>query len=162
MTEETAERVRRLLLPRDDESQWQKEVEALNKWDAVPLLAAIMNDPAEKRVARQRASEVLGMLKDARAVGALVQALQAPDPVLRAVSAKALGSIGNLEAEVIQQLIQRLGDEDYYVRESAAKALGQLKRAEAIPALKQMNANDIVSTNRSVAQQAIESIEKTA
>lgn len=158
MAEETTEKVRQLLRPTDDEVGWYQKVRALNIPEAVPVLVRILNDEQEKRYTRRQAALILGLLGDKQAISALARALNAPDRVLRGRAAEALGQFEGLEDSVVQQLIQGLQDEDYFTRERCANALGQLKRLEALPALEQMSAVDSVSTNREVAQKAIEAI----
>jgi HEAT repeat protein len=157
---EPAQQIRRLLRSTYDEAGWYRDVMALKIDEAIPILVGVVSDEQDDLDARRYAALILGLLRDARGVDALLQALQAPDRVLRGQAAGALGNIENVDDRVIQQLIGRLEDEDYFVRECAAKALGQLKRVQALPALMQMSAADSVSTNQSVAQQAIEAIQK--
>lgn len=159
MAEETREKVRRLLQPTHDVTGWHAEVKTLNAEEAIPILYEILNDNLEPLRTRGQAVSMLGMFRDDQAVGLLIEILQAPDGLLRAQAALALGRIGMPQERVVQALIQGLNDEDYFVRECCAKALGLMKRPEALPALTQMSASDSASTNRDVAQKAIEDIQ---
>ena len=158
MAESTIQKVRRLLQPTHDLTSWYAEVDALDAEEAIHTLLEILNNDLEAVRTRCQAATLLGMLRDARALDALIGAFHAPDGLLRARAALALGQIGMPEERVVQSMIQGLSDEDYFVRECCAKALGLMKRPEALPALEQMSAVDSVSTNREVAQKAIEAI----
>jgi HEAT repeat protein len=162
MSEETAREVRRLLTPTDDVNGWLRRVRALDADEALPLLLAILGGAQESPGDRLQAALVLGYLRDPRAVGALAEAMQAADPVMRAQAAESLGLIGAAEERVLRQLIQGLNDEDYFVRECSAKALGRLGSPEAAPHLERMSAADPVASNREAAQRAVESLRGSA
>ena len=157
MTEDFMQRVWRLLRYAGDETV--RRYEAAVAADAVAALIALLLDEREEPPVRKLAATLLGEARDARAVAPLTQALHDADPVVRARSALALGEFAEAGPEVTAQLIETLGDEDYYVRECGAKALGKLRRAEALPALREMSERDEVSTNREVAREAVEAIE---
>jgi len=161
MAESISEKVRRLLQPTHDLERWYAEVEALDVEEAVSVLIGILKDEAEPMQTRSEAATLLGTLHDPRANDALFEALRAPDGLLRARSALALGQIGKQGDREVQSLIQGLSDEDYFVREACAKALQLMKRLEALPALERMSTTDSVSTNREVALKAIEAIRGT-
>lgn len=164
MAESTIQKVRRLLKPTHDLESWYANFEALDAIAAVPILLEILNDNLETVQSRSQAATLLGMLRDTRAVSTLIETLRSPasaDGLLRARAALALGQIGLQEERIVQALIEGLGDEDYFVRECSAKALGLMKRPEALAPLRQMRAADSVSTNREVAEKAIESIRRT-
>jgi len=133
---------------------------ALDAAEAIPLLIAVLNDEQEKLYPRRMAATILGLLRDERAIAALAQTLSASDASLRASAAEALGRFEAPEDSLVQRLIQGLQDDDYFVRETCAKTLGRLKRPDALPALTRMSIADSVSTNREVAQQAIEAIRR--
>lgn len=158
MTEETREKVRLLLQPTHDVEGWQVEVETLKTAEAVPILLEILNDDLEPVRTRSQAIMLLGMMHDVQALDVLIEILHAPDGLLRAKAALALGQLGIAEKKVVHALIQGLSDEDYFVRECCARVLGLMKRSEALVSLEQMSAADRVSTNREVAQKAIEVI----
>jgi HEAT repeat protein len=65
----------------------------------------------------------------APAVPALVQALGDSDSAVRAVSAEALGAIGDPQA--VPALIQALGDYGYYVRRAAQQAIQQIETKQS-------------------------------
>jgi HEAT repeat protein len=152
------EPIMRVLLPRDD-SRWEAEVMSLDAEQAVPVIVGVMFDGGERLAVRKMAVTVLGMLRDARAVGPLTRTLRDPDRIMRARSAEALGEFKDLGADVVALLVEALRDEDYYVRECGAKALGKLRRAETLTALREMSEHDEVSTNRELAQEAVAAIE---
>jgi hypothetical protein len=152
--------VDRLLKPSDDEIGWYKQVMALHRVEAVPVLMNVLSDPQQPRSSRRQAALILGLLRDERAIRALVDALHAAERVLRGRAAEALGQFETVPEDVLQSLIQGLQDEDYFVRECCAKTLGQLRRPEALPALTVMSASDEVSTNRELAEKAMEAIQE--
>jgi len=82
---------------------------------------------------RAAAAEVLGEIKNPKAVVHLIEALRDEDAGLRWAAAKALGEMKAPEA--VSHLIQALKDEDEAVRWAAARALGEMKAPEAVPHL---------------------------
>jgi HEAT repeat protein len=158
MAESTMQKVRRLLQPTHDLDGWYAEFDALDSEAALPLLLEILANDLETEQTRAQAANLLGMLHDPRATNELINALHAPQGLLRARAAVALGQIGKPEERVAESLLQGLMDEDYFVRECSAKALGLMKRTEALPALELMSSTDTVSANRDVAKNAIETI----
>lgn len=161
MTQSTTEMIRRLLQPTHDLAGWRAEFEALDVGEAVSVLIGILKDEVEPMRTRSEAATLLGMLHNTRANDALLEALRAPDGLLRARAALALGQIGNPGDREVQSLIQGLSDEDYFVREVCAKALQLMKRQEALPALERMSTTDSVWTNREIALKAIAAIRGT-
>jgi HEAT repeat protein len=159
MAEEVEQKVRSLLRPTYDESGWYSAVKTLNPREALPVLLTVLEDEHEEQTSRELAALILGMLGDKEAIPALARTLHTSNRILRGRSAEALGKFELLEEDVLQQLIQGLQDEDYYFRECCAKALGQLKRPEALPALQHMSDADSYSSNREVAQKAIDGIQ---
>lgn len=83
-------------------------------------------DPA----VRKAAAEVLGEIKDARAVEPLISALRDTHKNMRQAAAEALGKLGDIRA--VEPLIGELGRD---VRQVAAKALGLLGDARAVEPL---------------------------
>lgn len=162
MAETTENMVRRLLVPCDDEKRWRDGVYALRVDEAIPMLTAVLNDPAERIPTRRLSALILGMLADKRALSALLPVLDDPEPVLRAEAASSLGYFARLEPVLLERLIASLQDKDYFVRESAAKTLGRLRCQAAYADLKQMSIEDSVSTNRLIALEALKSIEEVA
>ena len=65
---------------------------------AVQVMTDRLVSPGATAHERQKAVVVLGELRDRTAVKALIQALEDPDHTLRAVTAHALGQIGDIEA----------------------------------------------------------------
>jgi HEAT repeat protein len=159
MPTETETKVRQLLQSTHDAQWWHSQARTLQAEEAVPLLGAAMNSDSESEQARHQAATILGILGRKSAVPALMQALNASGPVLRARAAEALGRIGDVPHEAVSALLERLKDEDYFVRKCSAIALGQLKRPEALAALQHMRDTDSVDSNREAAQEAIKAIQ---
>ena len=151
--------VQNLLQPTDAVTDWYRAARALDSAAATPPLIAVLADEKESDSRRRLAALMLGMLGDARAIPALVSAMQAKDYVLRGRAAEMLGSFPLLENSIVARLLTGLSDPDRYFRECCAKALGQLKRKEALPQLEHMRDNDPSLSNREAAQEAIRSIQ---
>lgn len=85
---------------------------------------------------RETTIDALGRIGEA-AVPALVDALQDPDPILRADAARGLARLGPMAKVAIPELIVALSDPEERVRENAVRALGQIgpDAAAAVPAL---------------------------
>jgi HEAT repeat protein len=158
MTQDTTEKVRRLLQPTHDSEGWHAQVNTLNVAEAAPLLSTAVNNEKETPQARRQAATILGRLRQKSSIPSLLQALAAADPVLRARVANALGQFADVPDQAVQQLVKHLDDEDYLVREQCAKALALLKRSEGLGALQRMQGSDSVESNREVAQNAIAAI----
>ena len=149
--------IRGLLMPTYDEKAWYREVTALDKERAIPVLVEILEDGGEQGPSRRQSALILGILGDRQGVEPLLRALrESPDRLLRGYAADALGMIGG--QEVVSGLIGALKDEDPFVRQMAAKALGKVKSPESLVALEEMVAKDDVSINRDEGQDAIRSI----
>jgi HEAT repeat protein len=163
MTSQTELQIRQLLKPTDEKAGWYKSVKSLNQEEALPILLRIARNDGEAVLSRITAIKLIEIFKDKRAIDTLVKLVsESSDPVLRAQAIRALEHIGEPDPGVIEILIAALTDQDYFVRESSARALGKLKRAEAIPALKDMVIGDSVTTNREIAQKAIREIQNGA
>lgn len=158
MTEHTIQKIQQLLQIRYDTTAWYAKVEALDKEEVLPVLISLLNNTDESASTRSQVTTLLGILKDKRALDPLLEARHSDHGLLRARAALALAQIGIAENKVVSSLMQGLGDDDAFVRECCAKALALMKCSEAIPSLEQMSANDSVSTNRDVAQEAIQVI----
>ena len=78
--------------------------------------------------------ELVGAMKDPRAVSLLIPYLSHPDPRVRSETASALGGIGDHAA--CDTLEAVMDDAEHPVRASAAVALGRLQCDSAIPRLK--------------------------
>lgn len=88
--------------------------------------------------ARRAAAQVLGDLKDARAVEPLTAALKDPDEDVRKSAAEALGKIKVAEVKLlteVEPLIVALKDSDEDVRKSAIETLGKIGDARAVEPL---------------------------
>ena len=91
------------------------------------------------------AAMALGHIGDARAVEALIEALEYENEYVRDVAALALGEIG--DAKAVEALIVALKGETASVRENAAKALGQIGDARAVEALVEVLKGEEVSVS---------------
>ncbi|MBE3097665.1 MAG: MFS transporter [Planctomycetes bacterium] len=69
------------------------------------------------------------------AIADIVARLSDPDPEVREEAARALGRIGESDAEAVDALMKRLRDPQSTIRPDAAAALGQIGDPRAIPAL---------------------------
>lgn len=109
-------------------------------WASEPerLLTALRE---ARYVLRGRAADALGMIGDAAAVPALIEALGDEVDAVRGRAASALGKIGDSRAT--EPLLAMLRDEDVWLRWAAADALGALgDPVAAIPLLEAwLNAN---------------------
>ena len=161
MSEALIQKVRKLLEPTFDEQAWYRDVIALDKSEAVPILAGIVRRESESLRARQQAILILGLMGDESAIELLLDMLSAPEAGLRAHSAQSLGRFKSLSGGGFERLLTALKDDDHFVRERAAKALAQLQRPEALTALQQMRASDPVASNREMAAEAMKTIAGT-
>lgn len=82
---------------------------------------------------RQDAAFVLGEMRDEAAVGPLSEALRHPDPLLRALSAEALGKIGSRKA--LRALRLAAMDDEGGVAKAARKALAKIAGGVPGPSL---------------------------
>jgi len=89
--------------------------------------------------ARRAAAVSLGLMgaKAAKAVPALIKALSADSPLLKAEAALSLSKIDPSAEGVVPALVNAMSDKDYSVRDSVAQAIGNCGPAakDAIPAL---------------------------
>jgi len=93
-----------------------------------PLIKALKDD---NRVVREGVTQVLGKLRDPRAIYPLIDALR--DTARKRVS-DALRSFGSIAFE---PLVQALKNEDSRIRMGAAMILGEMKNPEAVNSLVQ-------------------------
>lgn len=102
---------------------------------AVPQLLIAFKDPSKNEVIRKMYAEILGEIKDSRAVNPLIEVLKNPDETefIRAEAASALGEIGDSAAT--QSLIQALAHESEQIRSMAALSLGQIGDSSAVEPL---------------------------
>lgn len=112
----------------------EQQLEAARKLSTVgsqavePLIDALVNN--KNRDVRKNAAVVLGMIKDARALDALVKCLKDRDGIVRWSSAWSLGEIGDVGA--IDGLVDALKDSYSTTRHRAAEALGKIGSDRAI------------------------------
>ena len=97
-----------------------------------PLVVAFQSGKSNPHFLH-KAARVLGELKDARAVGPLLEVFAIKDPSLPWVFAEALGNIGG--AEAVDGLIGVLKSGTPAMKMNSAKALGKIKDPRAVPAL---------------------------
>ncbi|MBN1427652.1 MAG: HEAT repeat domain-containing protein [Anaerolineae bacterium] len=96
---------------------------------AIPILAQLLRTSPESRT-RQRCAAMLGQIRNAKAVPALLDALESEDAKLRRIVAWALGHIGGLSAApALRELAQH--DPDIRVRTAAITSLGEVGDIEA-------------------------------
>jgi HEAT repeat protein len=97
----------------------------------------------------------------ARAVPALVHALESSHPVVRAQAALALGRIGPNARNAVMPLIAVLNDSEWLVRRQAALALGEIGPDSqlALPALRRLQKNDPNGLVRKAAKQALPQVQ---
>jgi HEAT repeat protein len=105
---------------------------------------------------RQRAAEALGELADARAVEALIAALELPDRLVRRAAVVSLGKIGG--PAVVEPLVRALQDKERDVRGQAALALGAVGDARAVEPLLQAWRQDREGEVRLAAAQAVQRV----
>jgi HEAT repeat protein len=99
---------------------------------------------------------VLGLMRDVRALPALLKALRHPERCVRQCAAEALGFLGDPAA--VPALIFALTNDSSDVREESAKALGCIGNAAALPALIHSGGSDYKRYVREAAYEAIQRI----
>jgi HEAT repeat protein len=153
------------------------------------LLLAVLTNPQVK--GRAHAALALGLIGDRRAVGALSNALQDRDPVVRSRAAAALGRIGDAstfdslvlalrdpkvhvrrdamwalselgDRRAVGLLIRLLRDPSRFIRQQAAECLAALGSQQALPELQRLAANEKQRRVKQAAWQAIEQLERDA
>jgi len=117
-----------------------------NDVDALSDLAAALNDDDDD--VREAAREMLEKF-GAAAVSVLLDALHSIKFEARALSAKALGSIGDRSA--VPGLIEALTDKSMWVRLPAAESLGIIADQQAVPGLIAALSDDEVEVQRAAA-----------
>jgi HEAT repeat protein len=107
-----------------------KALASIGQPAVVPLLKALESEDKE---GRRLAAQVLGWIKDPRAVEPLMQKLEDNRSDVRQAAALALGTIGDPRA--IGALIKAADGRDMETRRAAAEALGLLGSSDAMDAL---------------------------
>jgi HEAT repeat protein len=92
--------------------------------EALRTLITVVTDHNEDLIVRGRAALMLGKLGDARAVEALIQALDAPGFQVTLYAAQALGVLGDTRA--IPALVELLSSDHDRYRSAAHEALQRL------------------------------------
>jgi len=100
---------------------------------AVPMLVALLKDPASSPDDRREAVILLGRLGDKQAVPALLGLIESRDADLAAWAAVSLGQMG--EARAVPFLVQSLSNERKDLGTAAALTLGQLGDRRSVPVL---------------------------
>ncbi len=95
-----------------------------------PLVSRLTHEASQVRVT---IAELLGELRDRRAVEPLIVALRDSDPVVRAAAARSLGRLKDQRA--LEPVIEAFDDADPRVRAGAAEALGWLRGERALELL---------------------------
>jgi len=117
---------------------WSPRVDRSRKRRDIPGIVAALRSGGLRT--RRAAANSLISVPDARATGALVEALNDHDVLVRTNAALALGELGGPQTagELLKArgaLIDALGDSEPRVRAMAASALGRSKSPEAVEAL---------------------------
>ncbi|HET6230378.1 MAG TPA: HEAT repeat domain-containing protein [Longimicrobiaceae bacterium] len=123
-----------LALMQDDEFNGLPQLVAMGA-EAVPVLVAILRDPAAEPLMRQRAAVALGEIgaPAAAAAPALADALAHADPVQRILAVRALAKVAGAGATA--SLAPLLHDPDASVAKVAVQCLGAVGGAQAVAAL---------------------------
>ena len=118
---------------------------------------------SQKRVGAQAAADALRGYDDPQIMESLLVATHDVSPKVRAQAAVSLG-FGRIRASGIQsskaysRLLAMLTDETPEVRESAINGLRWLGNAEAIPAIKKLQADDPDEKVRQMARRTVEEL----
>jgi HEAT repeat protein len=152
-------RVRRLMRPNHDAEAWRDAFDSLPAGEAVPVLLAILSDPAEDERQREMAAAFLPELAGDRAVPALAQAAAgAGPPLVRARALLSLAAVGLRTPEAAAAVAGALADADLLVRDAAARAAASLHLEEAVEVLRRMVAADPAENVRDAAASAVTTI----
>jgi len=106
--------------------------------------------------AQKAACEILGYIREPRAIKPVAALLDDTDESVRWTAAKTLGAIDGKFA--VQNLIRALQDKSPRVREVAVLALGKIKHLDAVPALTTVAENDPDDAVRAAAAEALQAI----
>jgi HEAT repeat protein len=118
-----------------------------------PLEGALASgEPA----AQKGACEIVGYIRDARAVKPVAALLQAEDESVRWTAAKTLGALDGKYA--VESLIGACRDPSPRVREVAVLALGRIKHFDAVPTLTHVAEEDPDDAVRAAAAEALAAI----
>jgi HEAT repeat protein len=142
-------------LMRDEEFGRLPALAALGE-PAVPVLSAILRDPAVEPMLRHRAAVALGEIGSAAAVPDLTASLGHPDPVQRIHAARALARIAGPGAG--PPIAGLLEGDDPSVAKVAAQMLARVGDARALPALAQAARGGAADLVREQARAAIDEI----
>jgi HEAT repeat protein len=123
--------------------------------EAVPDLIELARQ-APDGMTRARAMEVLGRLRDRRAVQTLTGALQAGSSLERLTAARALAAVAG--AEAVGALTGLLGDPDPSLVKVAVRSLAQVGDAAALAALERASGEPALAPLRGETLAAIQGI----
>ncbi len=106
--------------------------------------------------AQKGACEIVGFIRDARAVRPVAALLEAEDESVRWTAAKTLGALDGKYA--VESLIGACRDSSPRVREVAVLALGRIKHFDAVPTLTRVAEEDPDDAVRAAAAEALAAI----
>jgi HEAT repeat protein len=136
MSNVSAKDIPRLIrdLKEGDENGRAEAAEALGELGAdgkpaLPALLSALGDEGE-RVRQNALRAIIAIGPDARTTQALTNSLKDSDPLVRALSANALGQLGPLARKSIPALCEALHDRDEDVQKEAATALEAISGPE--------------------------------
>jgi ATP-dependent DNA helicase RecQ len=122
------------------------ELGELRSPNAVPELIETLQSKSGNL--RRLAASALGKIRDARAVGPLLNLLESENkPQVRQYAVKALGAIGDRRAEETLKQISVSESEMYYTKDSARVALKQLRRPKNYSMNDESNNSDLRNTS---------------
>jgi len=93
---------------------------------AVPALIKVLDAGVASSFLHEPAMVALGAIGDPQAISALLRLLTDPNPHVRAVAARSLGSAGVADRQVETALRAATKDEEEIVRQAASHALAQM------------------------------------
>jgi HEAT repeat protein len=111
-----------------------QELGELKSKKSVPFLSDIATNNDERTVRRMSALEALSKIADSAGEAAVISALSAPDPNVRASAVGSLGPFNSSEAE--KAILEAFRDSFYKTRIGAAKAAADKKLVSAVPYLR--------------------------
>jgi len=135
----------------------------LIKWGDLavePLLAVVKDWRGKDADLRVLCVDILGEIKDDRAVPVIISVLEEKKMTMRYNAARALGKIGDNKA--VPALIKLLKDSEWEVRFFTAEALGKTKDKEAVKPLANVVLSDSKEKVRLAAIEALDKIGDTS
>ncbi len=123
---------------------------------SIPFLSDVATNNDERTVRRMSALEALAKIADKEGEGAIISALSASDPNVRASAVASLGPFNSSEAE--KAILEAFRDSFYKTRIGAAKAAAEKKLVSAVPYLRYRAQRDEVPAVQDEAVRALGSI----